>query len=131
MDAERVTRLLAEGRITQTQIDKAAILGLIPAQLATNVNVSVEKANLDILRGKALAAITSNTTDITQDTAIKTQADVLSATTGTRTGAQLSNDVRALAQAVSILASNDSDAKKELTALIRLVLSQTTDTTGT
>lgn len=95
------------------------------------IPIPVEATNRQTIVEKATAALTTNATDITQNTNVKTQADALAATTGTRTGAQLSGDVRSLAQAVGILAVNDTNAKKELGALIRMVLERYEDTTGT
>ena len=87
----------------------------------TYVRAGIDADNRAALILKGTAALTANTTDITQDGAIITQATALTATTGDRTLTQLSGDVRALARAVKILAGNDARTKRQLNAIIRIV----------
>ncbi len=89
------------------------------------------EANRQDIVAKIAAAITANAANIAQNAAIITQATALAGTTGTRTAAQLSGDVRAIAQAVKILAGNNTAALHELTALGRTMLGdEALDTTS-
>lgn len=81
-------------------------------------------ANQQTLQQQAQAALVANRNDQNQDQTIITNAATITGTNGTLTSAQLSNFVRQLAQAVSILAGNDANAKKELNAITRLMLQQ-------
>lgn len=91
------------------------------------------EANRQAMVAKIGTALAVNAADLAADQAIITQATALADTTGSRTLAQLSGDVRALAQAVKILAGNDVNSKRELTAMIRLRLGNDAldNTTGT
>lgn len=121
---------------TYTQWDINGVLILTrPYTTAENADADARAladtaaTNRSSIETKAHAALIANATDLTQDATVITQANALAATTGTRTLAQLSGDVRALAQAVAVLAGNDTNSKKELNALIRLVLGQFDATT--
>lgn len=85
----------------------------------------------ETLRGRAAAAIATNTADQAQAETIRAQAATLAATTTTFTTAQLSGHVRSLATAVQLLAAHDIDTKKQLNVLIRLVVEQLDSTDGT
>ena len=95
--------------------------GREPDVVVTHPPGSREANRVDIT-ARIRAAIVSNTADHAQNDAIITQAAALMATTGTRTTAQLSGDVRAIAQGLKILAGNSTNALQELTALGRLIL---------
>jgi hypothetical protein len=83
---------------------------------------AVEAANRSTIEQRAQAALTANATDQAQDANIITQAAAVGA--GTCTTAQLSNLVRQLAQAVSMLAQNDTNRCREINGLIRLALQE-------
>lgn len=82
---------------TGTQVEQRALTSQESAALAAQDADLTTSTNASTTR----TALQASLTRLTQ---IRTQADTLAATTGTRTGAQLSGDVRALATAVSDLA---------------------------
>lgn len=91
---------------------------------------AVGSTNQTSLQAKAQAALTANQNDVTQDQTIITQAaTVTSASLGTN--AAVIAAVVKLAQAVSVLASNDVNTKKELQAILYLLLDEFTTTAGT
>lgn len=71
---------------------------------------------------KAQAAIAVNRANATQDQTIATQADAVANGTGTLTAAQLTATVRQLAQAVAVLARNDTQGSRQRTAIIQQLL---------
>jgi hypothetical protein len=90
--------------------------------------LSPDQANEETIQQQALAALTANAQDVTQDQAIITQAAGITAGSITNL-ATASAAIAKLAQAAAIQAQNDINTKKELNALIRLVLDQFDATT--
>lgn len=99
-------------------------------QLAAQDAAAALFTNQSALQSKAQAALTANQNDVTQDQAIITQAATITAASITNL-ATAATAIGKLAQAVSILASNDINTKKELQAIIYLVLAEFAATTGT
>lgn len=104
---------------------------LTTAEAAELASIDAEQAqvtNRTTIQAQAVAALTANLNDLAQDQTIITQAATI--TVGSITNlATAATAIAKLAQAVSILAGNDQNGKKELTALIRLVLNQLNATT--
>lgn len=127
--ADDTTRTVTTWSNAGVQTSQRAYTAAENADADARALADTAATNRSSIETRALAALTANATDVTQDATIITQANALAATTGTRTLAQLSGDVRALAQGVAILAGNDTNAKRELNALIRLALGQFDATT--
>lgn len=98
------------------------------AARAASALVLTNKASL---QAKAASAIATNTTDLAQAETIRTAADTLANGSGTYTLAQLSGYARQLAAGVRLLAEHDIATKRQVNALIRLVVEQLNSLDGT
>lgn len=90
----------------------------------------VARANERTLTNKIDAALTTNSDDIDADNTIIAGADAYLAI-GSPSNAQIAAQVRALTQAVRILAQHDRTTKRQLSALGRLVAGRLDSTEGT
>ncbi len=93
------------------------------------VTRSTDAVNADTLRERAVAAMATNRTDITQADAIRTQADTLANTTGTfANNGVRDGHIRDLARAVRLLADHDIATKQQVNGIIHLLLGDFTRT---
>lgn len=96
---------------------------------ATNV---AQVMNHRSLFDKATSALAANVSDITQDGAVRTQAQgIVDSPVTNLTTTQIVGVLKQLAQGVAVLAGNDQKSKRELQALIYLLLKRYTTTAGT
>lgn len=113
-DAQTHTYYDTSGTVTRVESTNAierAMLATVPAG-----------GDPGPLREQARAAFTANLNDIVQDAAVVSGAATITAGPATFTLAQLTSAVKSLAQGVTILANNDVNTKKELQAIIRLIV---------
>jgi hypothetical protein len=101
------------------------------AQLAAQDAANTSTANGANLQAKLTAAITANGNDTTQDVTIQSGAATINGTATPFTLAQCTNFIKQLATAVSTLAGNDVNSKRELTAIMKLMTNALSDTNGT
>jgi len=100
------------------------------AQLAAQDTAASGDANRSTFQQKLTAALAANQNDVAQDQAIMSQAATITAASITNL-ATAATAIGKLAQAVSLLAGNDVNTKKELQAIAYMLLNKNDTTAGT
>lgn len=132
MDAERIARLYAEGKVTGPQMMRAASLGLIPVESVPPEvgDAAAYIANLQQIRASVAAGLQAiRDANATLD-AVITGAQGIEAFPGTTiTQAQTISTLKQLATGVRLLAQGEKLALADIVYLARLALDLYDDTT--